>query len=316
VLPNVTCLSDRAAEVVRRFVRQGGGLVASLESSLVDANFQRRPDFALGDLFRAKYVRTHQVNMRSENVYLHIEGKHPVTDDPAIAGQQGNAWTGGDGPPPPQGALALIGSSAEVIPVAGGQVLATFRRNVAGGEIERLPAVIASEFGKGRVVFFPAGVDKAMFFFPNTYMRQLLANAVRWTARDVPPPLEVRGPLLLAATFRTQPETKRVVVHLLNDHSSYGRHSIYQKLAPLPRELEKKLGFPDQSELRGTWPVREEVIPLHDLVVRCRLPGVVRATQQPENLPLPLRKTAGGVEVTVPKLLMHSMVVFELKDPS
>ena len=53
-------------------------------------------------------------------------------------------------------------------------------------------------------------------------------------------------------------------MHLLNDHSSYGRHSIYQKLAPLPKELQKSWGFPNQSELRGTWPVREEVIPLCD----------------------------------------------------
>jgi hypothetical protein len=52
------------------------------------------------------------------------------------------------------------------------------------------------------------------------------------------------------------------VVHLLNNASSWGIHSIYQKLAPLPEELNKQWGFPNQSELRGTWPVREEIIPL------------------------------------------------------
>jgi hypothetical protein len=45
VLPNVACLSERAAEVIRRFVRQGGGLVASFETSLYDENFARREDF-------------------------------------------------------------------------------------------------------------------------------------------------------------------------------------------------------------------------------------------------------------------------------
>ncbi len=89
----------------------------------------------------------------------------------------------------------------------------------------------------------------------------------------MPPPVEVEGPLVLAATFRRQPRQGRIVVHLLNDHSSYGRHSIYQKLAPLPKELQKSWGFPNQSELRGTWPIREEVIPLCDIKVRCRVPG-------------------------------------------
>ena len=96
-----------------------------------------------------------------------------------------------------------------------------------------------------------------------------------------------------------------------NDHSSYGRHSIYQKLGALPEELQKKWGFPNQSELRGTWPVREELIPLHDIRVKCRVANVHKATLEPEHLDLPLVRTGDGVEVVVPKLLMHSMVVFE-----
>ena len=51
VLPNVACMSPRAAEVVRRFVAAGGGLIATFETSLYDENYQRRPDSALADLF-------------------------------------------------------------------------------------------------------------------------------------------------------------------------------------------------------------------------------------------------------------------------
>jgi len=59
------------------------------------------------------------------------------------------------------------------------------------------------------------------------------------------------------------------------------------------------------------WAVRREVIPLRDLKVRCRIPGLTKARQQPENLHLPLTRTPDGVEVTVPKLEMYSLVVFE-----
>jgi len=311
MLPNVACLSDRAAEVVRRFVAQGGGLVASFETSLYDEGFKRREDFALADLFHANYVTTHPVVQRTENLYLTLEVDHPIVNDPAIKAKQMTAWAGGLGPPPESGTLALIASATEVKSTAGASVLSTYALNVPDGAKNRKPAIIASSFGKGRVVYFPAGVDKAMFFYPDSYMRQLLANACRWAAGDDPPSVEVEGPLLLATTFRRQPELKRTVVHLLNDHSSYGRHSIYQKLAALPEDLQKKWGFPNQSELRGTWPVREELIPLYDIRVKCRIANVRKATLEPEHLDLPLRKIDDGVEVTVPKLMMHSMVVFE-----
>lgn len=88
-------------------------------------------------------------------------------------------------------------------------------------------------------------------------------------------------------------------------------HSIYQKLAPLPEELNKQFGFPDQSALRGTWPVREEVIPLNGIRVTCRLPGIKKATLQPGGTDLPMKRTADGVEVIVNDLNMHAMVVFE-----
>ena len=309
VLPNVACLSDRAAEVIRRFVAAGGGLVATFETALYDGNYQRRSDFALADLFHAQYVATHPVALRTENLSLLLEARHPIVNDPLILGKQNTSWRNPDGPPPDQGPLALIASATEVKALPGGETIATY--TLPGKESSRFPAIIASTYGKGRVVYFPASVDKGMFFYPDTYMRQMLANAVLWSAGGTPPPVQVEGPLILAATFRRQPEQKRTVVHLLNHGSSWGMHSIYQKLAPLPEELQKQFGFPNQSELRGTWPVREEVIPLHDIKVTCRIPGVRKATLQPENLDLPLTRVPGGVQVTVPKVEMHSMVVFE-----
>jgi len=117
------------------------------------------------------------------------------------------------------------------------------------------PAMIASTAGQGRVVYLPAELDQAMFFYPNTYISRMLVNAVKWVAHETPPPVEVDGPLMLAATFRRQPTQNRTIVHLLNDQSSYGRHSIYQKLT-----------LPDHS-VTGPWAVRREVI--HCMTSRC-----------------------------------------------
>ena len=62
----------------------------------------------------------------------------------------------------------------------------------------------------------------------------------------------------------------------------------------------------------GPWAVCREVIPLHDIKVRCRVAGVTKATQQPENINLPLTKMAdGAVEVTVPRVDMYTLVILE-----
>ena len=311
VLPNVACLSDRAAEVIRRYVQSGGGLVATYETSLYDEQFQKRSDFALADVMGASYRKSHVVTQRVENLYVTLAGPHPIVDDPLIIAKQSTSWTNPQGTPNAPGKLALIASAAEVQVQGSAQSIATYHTNIPAST-DQHPAIVVSQFGQGRVVYLPAGFDKAMFFYPDSYIRQVLTNSCRWAAGDTAPPVEVEGPLLLATTFRRQPKEKRTIVHLLNDHSSYGRHSIYQKLAALPAELEMKWGFPNQSELRGTWPVREEVIPLRDIRVICRDAGVTRASLQPGGIDLPLERIdGGGVRVTVNRVDMHSMVVFE-----
>ena len=128
VLPNVACMSRRAAEVVRRFVRAGGGLVATFETSLYDTDFQKRDDFALAELFRARYVGTNVVQQRTEQLSLLLDADHPIVNDSVIRSRQQTAWLN-PGDPPAKGPLALIAGAAEVKALDGGRVLATY--NVA-----------------------------------------------------------------------------------------------------------------------------------------------------------------------------------------
>ncbi|MBS0265989.1 MAG: hypothetical protein JSS02_28920 [Planctomycetes bacterium] len=319
--PNAACLSDRAVEVLRRFVQAGGGLVATHETSLYGAEFQRRPDFALGDLWKGRYVSTIPVTQRVEGLQLELgapaepspaaDDPRSIVDDAAVWSQTSSSWRNPNGAPPPSGPLAMIAAGCEVQPVEGATAIGTFSATAPERAGKRYPVLLASQFGAGRVVYFAASADKAMFFYPDPAFRRMLLNACRWSAGGVLPPVEVGGPLILQTTVRRQPESGRTIVHLLNAGSSWGQHSIYQKLAPLPEELQKQYGYPDRSELRGTWPTREEIIPLHEIRVVARLPNIRRATLQPGNIDLPLKPTTDGVEVVVPKLEMHAMVVFE-----
>lgn len=52
VLADQECLDDNQMELIRKYVQQGGGLVATGQSSLYTERRLRRPDFGLKDLFK------------------------------------------------------------------------------------------------------------------------------------------------------------------------------------------------------------------------------------------------------------------------
>ncbi len=311
VLPNVACMSDRAAEVVRRFVRSGGGLIATFETSLYDADYRKRPDFALADLFRARYLGTNAVAQRTENLYLTLDADHPITDDPLIKAKQNTAWLS-PGNPPDKGPLALIASATEVRALGGGQTISTYNVNLPAEKArERHPAIVVSQYGKGRRgllrrlggqgdVLLPRHLHAAdaRQRGPLGRARGPAAGGGRWPADphgDLPPAARAE------ADDRPLAQPGQLLGHPLD----------LSEACALPEELNKQWGFPNQSELRGTWPVREEVIPLGGIRVICRVPGVKKATLQPGSMELPIARTADGVLVTVPSVGMHAMVIFE-----
>ena len=76
VLPDVACLSDRAAEVVRRFVRAGGGLVATFETSLYDARLTSSATTSPSPTCsRRSTVGTHAVQQRTEQLSADPRGR-------------------------------------------------------------------------------------------------------------------------------------------------------------------------------------------------------------------------------------------------
>jgi hypothetical protein len=56
VLPEVEVLSDKQAEIIRKWVNQGGTLIASYRCGLLDENFRPRANFPLADVFGVDFV--------------------------------------------------------------------------------------------------------------------------------------------------------------------------------------------------------------------------------------------------------------------
>ncbi len=141
------------------------------------------------------------------------------------------------------------------------------------------------------MVYLAAGFDSAYYLYSYPYERLILARAIRSVAAT-PFPISVDAPMCVHATYMRQsnPTGERLIVHLYNDLNSTGGHA-----------------KPDDDV-----PLREEIVPIHDIRVSFTNPGITRVHLEPEGLNLPIHRTRDHVEVVVPKLSIHSMVVAEL----
>jgi len=286
ILPNLAAMSNPQAEAVRAFVNKGGSLIATGETSLYDEYGDRRPDFALADLFAASYTgKRHgpENPAGSEHSYLRLSpdvgqnvdgpnsGKEPARSEarhPILRGfEETNILTFG-------------GMLPEVKPQPGATVLLTlipafpvYPPEFSWMRVPRtqIPGLLVRERNGARIAYLPADIDRRFQHDNSPDHGDLLANLVRWVARDTIP-LEVQGPGLIDCyMYRKQ---GRLILHLVNLTSA------------------------------GTWrPPVHELTPVGPLTVRVKLPDGVRGER--------LRLTVSGE--TVKPARQNQWVRFEVK---
>jgi hypothetical protein len=298
ILPNAACLDDAQTMAIDKYVKNGGGLVASLDTSLFDEFGNPRDDLSLREVlgveFRGlpdstpKAKEEIDVNFARSIGPDYWEKRRNVFDfkqDPASLLNQGKMKTYvGDQPVTFKGPAVRVAIES---PTA--RTLATMRPKSASTD---LPAVIAREYGKGRVTFFAAGLDAAYYLYPYPYQRLCLKHAIEWTA-NTPPPVSIEAPMCVHSTVMRQTKNgERIIVHLFNDLNTTAHRSLPVDDVPL----------------------REEVVPIHDIVVSFDGRYRIRKVHlEPAGVELGVKKSERGIRVTVPKLGVHAMVVAELE---
>ena len=55
-------------------------------------------------------------------------------------------------------------------------------------------------------------------------------------------------------------------------------------------------------------PLREEVVPIHDIYITSRVPGFRQATLEPEGRTLDVEEIENAIRVRVPRLERHAIV--------
>ncbi len=152
------------------------------------------------------------------------------------------------------------------------------------------PAAVLRSFGAGRVAYFPAAIDAALWSYAYPYQRRLLVRAIEWAART-PAPIAVTAPLCVQATYFTQThqQKRRIVVHLFNGMNTTANH-----------------GLPAMDV-----PLREEVVPIHGVEVRFHKDAPKRFLSEPGGQAVQVRREGETTIVLVPPLDIHAMLVGE-----
>jgi type 1 glutamine amidotransferase len=299
VLPNAACLDDRQCAAVARFVEQGGGLVASFDTGRCDEFGTPRRTPALADVLGVKHRGVASAGPLGEK----IDENFARTLPPEYWQKRKGVWDFNRLDVPDsflradklteligRGPVTFKGSVVRVEPLPGAVVHATVRPKDSTKAAE-LPAVVSHKYGAGRVIYLAAAVDAAHYALSYPYHRVVLARAMRAAARAAPG-VRVSAPMCVhAVTVRQTRDGQRLIVHLFNDVNTTAGH-----------------GHPAEEV-----PLREEVLPIHDIVVAFdRGYGVTSVAVEPEHLALKVETVGGEDRVTVPKLSVHAMVVAEL----
>ncbi len=284
MLPDFIPLDANLAAKLEAYVDGGGALIATFESGLSPDG----SDFA-SDLFGVKKTGDGPRDAAGRLV----RGRHFVRADYVEYLLPREAL--GAGLPATEHAMYMRG--LDVAPLENVEILAdlvpsyfdrtwahfcSHRQTPSAGEVAGAAAV-----QRGRVIYFRHPLFSQYNQNAPRWVKTLLRNAL---SRLLPDPLvQHDGPSTLLAALNEQPAEdrpeSRLVLHLL--------HYI--------------------PERRGVeFDVIEEVIPLHEITISLRTARTVSSVvTAPEGEALDFAERAGRIELTLPKLLGHQIVVLQ-----
>ncbi len=280
ILPNIAALSAAQCDQLRAYVKNGGSLLATLETSLYDERGTRRTDFGLADLFGVSY------NGRLEgpmvNSYLRLEkdsatGRyHPILRGLEDAGRIINGVWRVDVRP----TVNFASPPLTLIPPYPSLPMEMTYPRVPKTDIA---GVYLRELGRSRVVYFPWDIDRTFWEVLSVDHGKLFRNAVEWAANEEPP-VTVTGPGVLDVTVWRQADS--MTVHLVN--------------------------LTNPMMMRGAF---REIIPLTGQSVTIRLPQGQKASKVQflvGGQPPRVEHSPDRLKLTVPSIGVHEVIAVDL----
>jgi hypothetical protein len=273
LLPNIAALSNEQCGHIRRFVENGGSVLATYETSLYDEKGERRPDFGLADLFGVSWRKTLEGPI--PNSYLRVEDsarRHPVMKGLEDAELLINGTYQLEVEPAARFEPPLLTAIPQYPSLP-------MEKNIWGVKKTDKPGIFLRTLGKGRVLYFPWDIDRVYWEVMVDDHGRLLRNAIDW-ALDEERPVTVDGPGVLDVTMWKQKNS--MTVHMVNLTNPMMMRPSFREMIPSP---------PQQVRLR--LPEGRRVSKVQFLVA-----GTAPRTQ-----------IAGGVmTLTVPSIRDHEVI--------
>jgi len=285
ILPDVACMSRTRAAAVRRFVERGGVVVATGDTSRLDEDGHARKDFALGDVFGARFVedRAFARNQLKVDARLLPRGAPWVSDVVCLRDGQRVVRAHKD---------ARVLGEVYMRPIEV-QIINVFVPTDH-------PGLLENRHGRGRCYYF-AGTPGLHYRLVGQDNIRLILSALLDKALGRTPPASLEGPESLELFAHTQMGRGHLVVSLV--HALAG--------------TSRSVGAPGYSGCRQA-PMRHDEIAemprIAQVTLRLRARGrrpVKRVYRAPDRRPLRVRHEGRDAVVTLRDVGVHTMVVVE-----
>ncbi len=269
LLPNTALLSDGQCQQLRDYVRSGGSLLATFETSLYTERNERRANFGLSDVFGIKRTGDIAAPIGNSNPFLaRIERQHEI-----LEGFSNTDWI-------PGGQLRTPISAVDNPVLTVVPSYPAYPPELSYPSVSRTdePAVVVKEAGKSRLVYLPGDIDRTMWISGNTDLSRLLQNCIRWLTRgETPVRIEGQG-VIESFAWETKPG---FALHLLNYTNPNMHKGWIREFYPI-----------GQQKVRMRLPVE----------ARIRSINLLRAEQA-----LPFRQEGELLEFVVPRVIDYEV---------
>jgi len=242
VLPNISALSTKQCNQIRKFVEAGGSILATFETSLYDEYGKRRTNFGLADLFGVSLDKVVEGPM--QNSYLRLKEDtsthqfHPVLKGLEDAYRiintvhQVKVIPGTTFPDP----VTLIPSYPDL-------PMEDVYPRVPETDIREL---YLKEVGTSRIAYFPGDIDRTFWQIMSADHGKLLRNTIRWALREEPI-VEVKGPGVIDVTVWQQAGS--MTVHLVNLTNPMMMKGPFRELIPVDQQI--SIQIPQGKKVHG-----------------------------------------------------------------
>lgn len=166
ILPNASCLGGETLAAVRRYVENGGSLIATLSSGMFDETGRKRAENPLHELFGIQSVEE-TLDYEAGCGYLTLEGKGPSAPSAGFASRVFRCSYR-------EGVKTLASS---YFPMEG---------RYSAFEERKFPSVTVNRFGKGRAAYIAGGIGSTYADYGILDMRDIFDGLVeRFTQSDL-----------------------------------------------------------------------------------------------------------------------------------